>query len=296
MDVNGDGYLDIITGSWWDDGIYWRENPGNNGEWKTHKICDATNVETIRFYDIDGDGAAEIFPNCPNEPVFYLKLITGANGRGAGRFEKHVLGVEKAGHGLGFGDTDGDGKPEIIVCGGILKMPEGGPAAGLWDYSPELNIDFAAGVPLLVYDVNRDGLSDLVVGAAHNYGLYWYEQQKNDAGGRKWIKHVIDAAWAQYHDMQFIDIDGDGEPELLTGKRWRAHNGNDPGDDLPVYICYYKFYGKKPEIYRHIIEYGDPQSGGTGVGIYFQTADLSGNGKPDIVAPGKEGLYVLYND
>jgi hypothetical protein len=29
------------------------------------------------------------------------------------------------------------------------------------------------------------------------------------------------------------------------------------------------------------------------VGIYFWIADITGNGKPDIIAPGKEGLYIF---
>jgi len=294
MDVNGNGLMDIITGSWWGEGVYWRENPGNNGEWHTHLICATSSIETIRFYDIDGDGREEIFPNCPGAPVFYLKLIIDENGCPTGRFDTYTLSEVNAGHGLGFGDIDGDGKPEIVLCGGILHMPEDGANAGLWDFSSELDLDFTASVPILVRNVSGDALPDLIVGAAHDYGLFRYEQTKDANGGRAWIKHVMDAAWSQYHDMQWIDIDGDGELELLTGKRWRAHNGGDPGDDQNVFICYYKFHGN--EIYRHIIEYGDPQDGGTGVGIYFWTADLSGNGKPDIIAPGKEGLYILYNE
>jgi len=291
MDVNGDGYMDIITGSWWDDGVYWRENPKNNGGWKTRKIVDSTNVETILFYDIDGDGMEEIFPNCPNEPVFYLKLITGADGRGVSKFNKYVLSEVNAGHGLGFGDIDNDGKPEIILSKGILR----GCGTGLWEFSDDLKMDFSASVPILVCDVNNDGLPDLIVGGAHGYGLYWYEQGCVD-GARTWTKRAIDAAWSQYHDMKLIDIDGDGEAELLTGKRWRAHNGNDPGDDLNTFVCYYKFNKEKKEIYRHMIDYGDPRDGGTGVGIFFWAADLTGNGRPDIVAPGKEGLYIIYNE
>ena len=286
MDVNGDGYMDIITGNWWDDGLFWRENPGAaGGLWKTHKIMELTNVETIRYYDIDGDGEMEIFPNCPNEPVFFVNLKDGA-------FTKHVVSDGNAGHGLGVGDVDGDGKPEILICGGVLKMPAGGPYAGLWDLSAEYSVPMAWSVPVLVHDVNGDGINDIIAGYGHNYGLVWYEQSR-EGGRRAWKEHVIDGAWSQYHDMQLADINGDGALELVTGKRFMAHNGNDPGDNGEVFVCYYTF--RDGCAYRHIIDYGRADEGHSGVGIYFWLADLDGNGKPDIVAPGKEGLYLFRN-
>ena len=285
MDVNGDGYLDIITGSWWDGGLFWRENPGESGgEWKTHKIMDLSNVETIRYYDIDGDGEAEIFPNCPGEPPFFIKLNDGV-------FTKYVIGNAPAGHGIGVGDIDGDGRPEVILTEGILHMPEGGPYAGLWEFSKEYEIPKMWSVPVLVYDVNGDGKNDIIAGYGHHYGLVWYEQCLSKDGKRTWTEHVIDGAWSQYHDMQLADINGDGKPELITGKRFKAHNGNYPGDDSSVFICYYTF--QDGGLYRHIIDYGSPEDGHSGVGIYFWLEDLNGNGKLDLVAPGKEGLYLF---
>jgi len=285
MDVNGDGYLDIITGNWWDGGLYWRENPGaKGGVWTTRKIMDLTNVETIRFYDVDGDGEVEIFPNCPNEPLFFVKA------RG-GRFTKYVIGDTNAGHGLGFGDIDGDGLPEVIVPAGIYKMRGGDPYCGLWEQADGPRTPYYAwSVPVLVCDVNADGVNDIIIGNGHGYGLYWYEQ-KNADGVRTWTEHVVDGSWSQYHDMQLVDVDGDGRAELLTGKRYMAHNGNDPGDSGEVFICYYSF--RDGGLYRHIIDCGNPEDGHSGAGIYFWTADINGNGKIDIIAPGKEGLYIF---
>ena len=287
MDVTGNGYMDIITGSWWDDGLYWRENPGKtSGEWKTHKIMELSNVETIRYYDIDRCGQVEIFPNCPLEPAFFVKLKPG------GKFEKHVIGEVNAGHGFGVGDIDDDGLPEVIVPAGIYKMRNNDPYCGLWDLSAEFN-NPCWSVPVIVHDVNGDGKADIIAAYGHNYGLMWYEQGEDIDSNRTWTEHVIDGAWSQYHDMQLADIDGDGLPELVTGKRFEAHCGRDPGDSGEVFTCYYTF--RDGRMYRHIIDYGDPALGHSGVGIYFWLADLNGNGFLDIVAPGKEGLYLFRN-
>ena len=40
--------------------------------------------------------------------------------------------------------------------------------------------------------------------------------------------------------LKLVDLDGDGKPELLAGKRYRGHNGNDPGSYDPLVIYYYR--------------------------------------------------------
>jgi len=289
LDVNGDGYLDIITGSWWSEGLFWRENPGKNGgEWKLHKIAAMSNVETIRFFDIDNCGTVEIFPNCPNEPQCFFKLVSG-------EFRRYVIGTENAGHGMGFGDINGNSKTDIILSGGWLEQPDDVYSSD-WKFHKDFNIP-AASVPMLVYDVNGDGVNDLIVGAGHNFGLWWFEQKINADGSREFIKHDIDPVCSQYHDMQLFDIDNDGEPELITGARYFAHNGNDPGEHNPIgaYIFKIKKAPSGEIIFDKItLDYG-PADIASGVGIYFWLEDLTGNGYKDIIAPGKEGLYIFYN-
>ena len=92
--------------------------------------------------------------------------------------------------------------------------------------------------------------------------------------------------------MQLVDIDNDGELELITGKRYRAHMGHDPGADDPLGVYIFKIDGGK--FVRHTVDYGPPDEA-SGVGIYFWVQDLDGNGWKDIVAPGKEGLYLFRN-
>ncbi|MBA3709032.1 MAG: VCBS repeat-containing protein [Planctomycetes bacterium] len=296
LDIDGDGRMDYITGGWWGGNLRWRQNPGDpNHEWKEHVLAEVGNVETTRAWDVDGDGEIEIVPNTPGHPLCFYKLIKDAAGRGTGKFSKHAVTTSGGhGHGLGFGDINGDGRGDFIVTDGWIEAPKD-PLTGTWIHHKEFDLG-SASVPIIVADVNGDGLNDLIVGQAHGYGLDWWEQRM-DGGRRSWIKHAIDPYNSQYHDMQWVDIDGDGKPELVTGKRFRAHNDNDAGAHDDVGIYYFKWNGES--FSKQVIAHGPfsgGSSGGAGCGIHFAVADLRGSGRLDIVAPGKDGLKIFFND
>lgn len=292
LDVNGDGWMDFITGGWWGETLRWRENPGDpDASWPEHVIAHTGNIETTRAWDVDRDGQLEIVPNTPGGPLVVYKLITDPHGRGTGAFTAHQLWEGPQGHGLGFGDLSGSGRGDFILAHGWLEAPQD-PYTDQWVFHPEFNLG-GASVPILVVDVNRDGLQDLIVGQAHGYGLDWWEQQRGAGGERLWVRHPIDPWNSQYHDMRWADIDGDGECELITGKRYRAHPRADPGDFDDVGIYYFKWTGES--FCKQVIDWG-PQRQGTGCGIFFELADLRGTGRLDLIAPGKDGLYVFFNE
>ena len=292
MDVNADGNMDYVSGGWFSKSIWWWENPGDNSQWQKHIIDQTGNVETVRSWDVDGDGYVEIVPNNPNDPLKFYILKRDVNGKSTGSFIKVPVTLnEEQGHGLGFGDINGDGRGDFIIHNGWLEAPSD-VMKGTWKLHEEFDLGDAS-IPILVVDVNRDNKIDLIVGQGHSYGLSWYEQAVNASGKRKWIKHPIDPYSSQFHTMEWVDLDGDGKGELVTGKRYRAHNGRDPGGNDPIGLYYFKWNGES--FVKNTISYG-PLGEGKGIGLYFEVVDLNKNDRKDIVVAGKDGLYIFFNE
>lgn len=288
VDVNHDGAPDIVTAGWITNGMWWYENPNKPGTqpsgtmWQRHLIADSFDTEGGAFADINGDGKPDLILAHYNHSGLVWADFSGPTPR-----VHHIEPKEADGHGVGIADIDGDGKPDILTPFGWFRNIDAD--HDQWQWHPDWQLG-DAGFPILGYDVNGDGRTDLIVGQGHGYGLYWYEQ----TGPRDhpaWTRHVIDESFSQSHALVLADIDGDGQPELITGKRYRGHNGNDPGSYDPVVLFAYKIDRKTATFTRTTLS----MNGTAGAGTQIIAADLDHDGDLDLATAGKLGVHVLEN-
>ena len=320
VDVDHDGLPDLVTTGWITNGIWWFRNPGPQAVaagqmWKAEKIADSYDTEGGAFADINGDGKPDLIV------AHYVPtgLIWVDFSQSTPRVH-HLGDKTQDGHGVGIADINGDGKADILTPHGWFEQIDADKDQWKWHGDWDLG---DTGFPILAYDVNHDGRMDLVYGQGHGYGLYWLEQS-GTADHPMWIRHTIDESFSQSHALLLADIDGDGVPELITGKRYRGHSGMDPGSYDPLVIYAYKFpTGEQLAAARAQAGKTAAASAATGIadtmrvsgraadpvftryalsvngtataGTQFIAADLDKDGDIDIASAGKLGVHVLEN-
>ena len=314
VDVDHDGLPDLVTTGWISNGLIWYRNPGTKataaGEmWKPEKITDTYDTEGGAFGDIDGDGKPDVaLAHYNHSGVIWVSF-------GEGKPVVHkVGGSEEDGHGIGIGDVNGDGKADILTPHGWFEQIDA--KSDKWKWHDDWSLS-DTGFPILVYDVNHDGKPDIIFGQGHGYGLYWLEQAGTPAAPR-WIRHTIDESFSQSHALLLADIDGDGTPELITGKRYRGHSGADPGSYDPVVLYAYRLPsqdalkampkdGRTRTTPLPTMVLADPASdpmweriglsvnGTASAGTQILAADFDKDGDLDIATAGKLGVHFTEN-
>ncbi len=305
-DINGDGRLDVVAGDFIGTEVAWFENPGDEplrlGQtWKRHLLVDTklSQNEAQLLQDLDGDGLPEWIVNSwsPKNPLMIYRFVK-ADSPKAGEPVVEVVPTKISDtgnkHGLGAGDLNGDGKIDILTGGGWFEQPIESPWTTAWTYHPDWDIQ--ASIPMLVHDVDGDGLNDMLYGMGHDYGLYWWRQTagESQASGEKkaatlqFEKHLIDKNFSQPHALAMADIDQDGKLDLITGKRYYAHNGKDPGGKEMPEMNSYRYNAETKSFDKSVIEQGH-----VGVGLQIATSDINGDGKVDIAVAGKSGTYLI---
>lgn len=292
-DINGDGWQDVVVIDFPGTPTWWFENPKKTGEpWKQHMIAPVTNNESPDYLDVDGDGKRDLLHAWL--PGNFMGYTRRPSDDPAGRWLLTPISAEKApgtdkfSHGLGLGDLNGDGRKDIIITGGWWEAPEDR-AKSPWTFH-KVNFGQACS-QMLVYDYDGDGDNDVLSSSAHAFGIWWHEQAKNDDGSLKWTTHEIDKSYSETHANVLADINGDGLPDFVTGKRWWSHAGGGPGGDQPAVLYWHELSREdgKPVWTRHEID-AEQKSG---VGTAFEVVDMNGDGLLDVIISNKRGSFYF---
>ena len=151
---------------------------------------------------------------------------------------------------------------------------------------------------MYVYDVNGDGRNDVITSIkAHGYGLSWFEQDQDGSFaehvilGKTKAENADGKGFSQIHALEFTDLNGDGLPDIICGKRRWAHGikGDDEPNAAPV-LYWFQLRRQADKSVDWIPHQVDDLSG---TGTEVKARDYNGDGKPDILVGNKHGVYVF---
>jgi hypothetical protein len=308
FDFTGDGWPDVLTGP--PNATLYVNPKGESRRWDKYVVVPGIQTEVTVLKDIDGSGMPALIygkagrlcyakPDPANPTKFIEHAISGP-------------GYSMA-HGIGVGDINGDGRMDILNPNGWWEQPATNADQVLWPYHPQAFGRYAhrswnaGGAAMAVYDVNGDGLNDVVTGLnAHGFGLAWFEQKRDASGNISFIRHMIsddysaknagDVTFSQPHGSTSADLDGDGVPDFIVGKRYWSHLDVEFDPDpygAPVLYWYRTVRNPKaPGGAEFIPEMIHNRSG---AGSDITAVDLNNDGAIDIITSTDRGTFIFWN-
>lgn len=299
-DFNADGWTDVLVVGFPGKETAWFENPqAVGGHWKRHPVFDQTDNESPAFTDLTGDGKPELVcitrgaygyaqPD-PDDPAKLWRWRRITPDRGYGNFT----------HGLGVGDVNGDGRMDLLEKEGWWEQPASLDGDPVWTHHP-FRFSGPGGAQMFAYDVNGDGLNDVITSlAAHAFGLAWFEQTRTSTHSVGWKYHLImgqrpdenryGVKFSELHALDLVDMNGDGLRDIVTGKRFWSHGRLGDPDRNDEAVLYWFELTRGPEGVDYVPHRIDANSG---VGTQIVAGDVNGDGLPDVVVGNKKGVFV----
>lgn len=263
LQLDGHNGADLVIGGKAEKGVAgarsvlgWLESPAEPrdvAKWKWHPLVEVGWTMSIVLEDMDGDGDRDILcsdRHGPTRGVFWLENPGEAAVRKAGPWNRHDVGAASAAEimFLDVGDVDGDGLRDIVVALEVRKKNVAEPnrhSRIVWfkrlDASGDRWNEHVIVAPsntgnvksVAVGDVDGDGRSDLVVSCEHalsgRVGVYWLRQE-GDAASPSWsARNLSGPAGIKFDLVRLLDLDGDGDLDVLTTEENEEYRGEEVG-------------------------------------------------------------------
>lgn len=298
-DFNQDGWTDVLIIGFPGKQTAWFENPRVPGKhWPRHVVFTQTDNESPTFADLTGDGKPEL-----------VCITQGAYGYAAPDWSDptkpwtwHPITPNKKygnfTHGMGLGDVNGDGRLDLLEKDGWWEQPASLAGDPKWTFHPG---PFGlGGSQMFAYDINGDGLNDIVTAlTAHAFGLAWFEQQRDGANTR-WVEHILmnkepsenryGVKFSELHAIELIDMDGDGLKDIVTGKRFWSHGRTGDPDRNQAAVAYWFRLVRGADASVDFVPYRIDDN--SGVGTQLVVGDVNQDGLLDLVVGNKKGTFV----
>lgn len=225
VDVNRDGFLDILSGSQTGAGgsvaVSTNLGTGTNFApmWQSRYFGSANDsVETVLSVNLNGDN----LPDIAVREIYGGRLITFMGSSNAAPFVEHrETGLGDRTFALAAGRVNGDSLDDLAVCVGwgearVLVNQGGGVMSNAWT-SPNLG---AAAFNLALVDFDGDGFDDLFVGTfgdpvTRKGSLRIYQNQPGAGFEECW---QLPLAGTGYTGI-VADMNDDGRPDLIAGEK-----------------------------------------------------------------------------
>ncbi|MGO4883147.1 MAG: FG-GAP repeat domain-containing protein [Bryobacteraceae bacterium] len=197
-DFNGDGQLDLAMAS---GGLTVLVQQSDGGFPHDTNIYAGSSLYSIAAADFNGDGLADLVAADLNSPSVGVLL-----GNGDGTFQPATYYGAPKGASVWVADVNGDGKPDLLVCGSAVEVRLGN---GQGQFGPALVVPVARGGCALG-DFNLDGKLDLAVGTASGLAILLGN------GNGTFQSPMVVPGVTDTGALAVGDFNGDGKPDIAA--------------------------------------------------------------------------------
>ena len=219
-DIDGDGDLDLTGGDTVNNVFYWFENDGK-GAFLRHFIQkdEPGWFERHAIGDIDGDKRPDVVvvKNLDGHLVWFQNPATLTDGS---LWPRHVISTDlKRAYDVALADFDGDGDLDAAASAWVGNhfawFENPGKTAPTSEWTKHLiDQNIAETRTIRVADFNDDGKPDLLGTARGSNLTVWYENTGEPAK-KPWPRHVIDDQSPQPVHGHPVDVDRDGDMDVV---------------------------------------------------------------------------------